>query len=98
MNNTYDGIESNNLINEENRRLKAENNVLQKKLSGRKNNISFQKHKQIFFFCFLKELSTKIIESISTASSSNESFQKEDVEVECDDNRYLSCFLLLSNL
>jgi hypothetical protein len=34
LNNSHDGIESNNLINEENRRLKAENNVLQKKLSG----------------------------------------------------------------
>ncbi|CAM4864437.1 unnamed protein product [Rotaria socialis] len=33
------------------------------------------------------ELSAKIGESISTASSSNESFQKEDVDVECDDNR-----------
>jgi hypothetical protein len=36
-----------------------------------------------------KELSTKTVESISTASSSNESFQKEDAEVECDDNRYV---------
>ncbi|CAF5088032.1 unnamed protein product, partial [Rotaria magnacalcarata] len=33
------------------------------------------------------ELSAKVTESISTASSSNESFQKEDVDVECDDNR-----------
>ncbi|CAM4758560.1 unnamed protein product [Rotaria magnacalcarata] len=33
------------------------------------------------------ELSAKVAESISTASSSNESFQKEDVDVECDDNR-----------
>lgn len=37
----------------------------------------------------LKELSTKTVESISTASSSNESFQRDDVEVECDDNRYI---------
>ena len=36
-----------------------------------------------------KELSTKTVESISTASSSNESFQKEDGEVECEDNRYI---------
>jgi hypothetical protein len=45
---------------------------------------------------FSKELSAKIVESMSTASSSNESFQKEDVEVECDDNRYLSIFLLFA--
>ncbi|CAF3387402.1 unnamed protein product [Rotaria sp. Silwood1] len=64
--NSHDNPDMINLIQEENRRLKAENNVLQKKLS---------------------ELSTKTVESISTASSSNESFQKEDVEVECDDNR-----------
>jgi regulator of replication initiation timing len=35
LNNTHDGIESNNFISEENRRLKAENNVLQKKLAGK---------------------------------------------------------------
>ncbi|CAF5024483.1 unnamed protein product, partial [Rotaria sp. Silwood1] len=57
--NSHDNPDMINLIQEENRRLKAENNVLQKKLS---------------------ELSTKTVESISTASSSNESFQKEDVE------------------
>ncbi|CAF2392737.1 unnamed protein product [Rotaria sp. Silwood2] len=66
LNNSHDNTDTINLIHEENRRLKAENNVLQKKLS---------------------ELSAKTVESISTASSSNESFQKEDVEVECDDNR-----------
>ncbi|CAF0722314.1 unnamed protein product [Rotaria sordida] len=66
LNNSHDTADTINLIHEENRRLKAENNVLQKKFS---------------------ELSAKTVESISTASSSNESFQKEDGEVECDDNR-----------
>lgn len=33
---------------------------------------------------FFEELSAKTVESISTASSSNESFQKDDVDVECD--------------
>jgi hypothetical protein len=47
FNNSYDGTESTNLINEENRRLKAENNVLQKKLSGRKKN-EFRKNKISF--------------------------------------------------
>ncbi len=83
INNTHDGIESNNLISEETRRLKAENNVLQKKLAGKKN-----RHRFIIIILYL-ELSTKTVESISTASSSNESFQKEDVEVECEDNRYI---------
>ncbi|UJR35387.1 hypothetical protein I4U23_028144 [Adineta vaga] len=63
---SYDAAENLSGIQEENRHLKAENNVLQKKIS---------------------ELSAKTVESISTESSSNESFQKEDVEVECDDNR-----------
>ena len=36
LNSSHDGQEANNSILEENRRLKAENNVLQKKLSGRK--------------------------------------------------------------
>jgi len=34
-NHSHDGLETNNFTSEENRRLKAENNVLQKKLSGR---------------------------------------------------------------
>jgi len=66
LNNSQDGSEFNQTSNEEIRRLKAENIVLQKKLS---------------------ELSSKVVESISTASSSNESFQKEDIEIECEDNR-----------
>jgi hypothetical protein len=55
-----------------------------------------QVKKNCFYSLFLfnkkssfTELSTKTVESISTASSSNESFQKEDAEAECDDNRYL---------
>jgi hypothetical protein len=35
LNNTHDGIESNNFISEENLRLKAENNVLQRRLAGK---------------------------------------------------------------
>lgn len=66
LNNSQEGNELNQVVNEDIRRLKAENTVLQKKLS---------------------ELSSKVVESISTASSSNESFQKEDIEVEYDDNR-----------
>ncbi len=41
LNNSNDGTDMVNLINEENRRLKAENNVLQKKLSGRKEELIF---------------------------------------------------------
>jgi hypothetical protein len=87
LNNSHDGTDTINLINEENRRLKAENNVLQKKFAGKKTKYSLIFTLESILF---EELSAKTAESISTASSSNESFQKEDVEVECDDNRYLS--------
>ena len=90
LNNSQDGSEFNQTSNEEIRRLKAENIVLQKKLSG-KTKISKKKNNSIIYFQI--ELSSKVVESISTASSSNESFQKEDIEIECEDNRYLSYFL-----
>ena len=78
LNNSQDGSEFNQTSNEEIRRLKAENIVLQKKLSG-KTKISKKKNNSIIYF--------------QIELSSNESFQKEDIEIECEDNRYLSYFL-----